>query len=48
MLRKQREFWKSLKWYEKFIVLQALVPGVLIFKSYLATLIYVAKLMLLN
>jgi len=48
MLREQRQFWRSLRWYEKFMVLQVLVPGAIVFKSYLVTLIYVAKLMLLN
>jgi hypothetical protein len=43
-MKKQREYWKELTWKQWAIVLYGCIPGVLIFKSYLATLIYVVQM----
>ncbi len=44
MLNEQRQYWKSLRWFEKVIVIKVLVPGGILFASYLETLIYVVKM----
>ena len=44
----QREFWRSLAWYQKVLVIKCMVPGVIMFKAYLSTLIYVVKVMVLR
>lgn len=46
MLRKQLAYLKDLRWYEWVIVLGHLIPGAVLFKCYLETLIYVAKIAL--
>jgi hypothetical protein len=47
MLKQQREFWKSLRWYQKALVIKSMVPSLLVFKMYLKTLIMVVRLMVL-
>ena len=39
----QREFWRSLAWYEKAMVLTTLVPGIKMFKCYLNALLIVVR-----
>ena len=45
----QREFWRSLAWYQKVLVIKCMVPGVIMFKAYLKVLLVtvsiVAKVM---
>lgn len=45
MIKQQKEFMKSLTWYEWIMVLSTLVPGALVFKSYLVTVIYLVRML---
>jgi hypothetical protein len=47
MLKKQREFWKGLRWYEKVMVLSTMLPGTKVFLMYMKTLVLVVRLMVL-